>query len=309
MARSFFDNILDSLSFGLFSGGKNAVNGGGLSGFASGLNEGLFNGFMNPSGFSSSFTDFIGLTNNAEQEDAYNFAADTLKGIGENANKTYDSVYDFIKDNGDTIGNALGGTESISAFADAINNFNPEDFKTDLSKLENYEYGKSVDQFMDPAADYAINQSVKATQNAMAGQGGLSGGAAAAQLQAVASEKASELFDKAYDRMEKDKNFDYSKVKDLISAEANNNSTSLNAQGQKINGLGNLAGQYIGNMNSTNDNLVNTSLAKLATDSNIKQALAQLGLDKAGQGTWLSQILSNDGLMSGAGSLIKAIMA
>lgn len=284
----YLEDIANKATAGLYGGVKGAINGDGF--FSSWGNAAM--DAYNPINTITGLTDLVGITNFDEQKEAQNTVNNTYDELLESSDNTIKDVTDKITGNRDNISELLGGENAIGGFIDAIKGFDPESFKTDISSLADFDYGKDVSAFMDPAADYVINQSVKATQNAMAGQGGLSGGAAAAQLQAVASEKASELYDKAFDRMNQDKSFEYSKVKDLVDAESKNNATALSAQSQLFSNLSKPMEAYIGNLSGSTSDEISAMLAGLANESALKQGKAQAGVDAASQGGWLSQVLS-----------------
>lgn len=258
----------------------------------------------NPGSFSDKATDWLGLSNVAEQEAAYGNAKDTLQSILGFDAQVRSDVGQAMQQNKDNTLELLGGADAVTNYTDAVNNWDSSKYQTDTSKLANYQYGKNIDDFMDPAAQYNIDKSVSAAQNAMAGQGGLSGGAAATQLQAVASQAASSEYDKAYDRMDADKKFDYGTVKDWLDAESKNGQMALTADAKNINNLSNVYEKYLETESTANDNILNNVLASLESNSNLRQALAQLDVDKASQGTYLGNMLSGEG-----GGILSLVMS
>ena len=60
-------------------------------------------------------------------------------------------------------------------------------------------------------------------------------------------------------------------------------------------GLGNLAGSYVGNLQGLTEDQVQLLLAQMATDSSYASSLAQLAMDKASQPTWLQEMLGMGG--------------
>jgi hypothetical protein len=148
---------------------------------------------------------------------------------------------------------------------------------------------------MDPAAKYQIDQSVNAALQAMTGQGGISGGAAARALQAEASQKASELYGDAWDRMMKASEQEYGKARDIVSAEQTAKQQEAAMQQYKTGQLGDLYGQFVGNLQGANEDVVNLLMAQMGTNLSLAQAMAQLGIDRASAPTWLQQMLGMGG--------------
>lgn len=192
-------------------------------------------------------TDGIGLTDFKGEQEAVDNAKESLNAAGEKANATYDEIIA-----------ALGGTDAIKSYVETLGKANDTINNTDFS------YNKTVDQFMDPAAEYTINQSVKAAQNALAGQGGMSGGAAAQQLQAVASEAASSEYNNAWDRMLKDQQIETDTKK---------------AEIEKANTV-------LGNVKDLSEDTINAILAQMGTDVNLQKLLAQIEIDNSGSSFW-----------------------
>lgn len=210
------------------------------------LTEGLNDLGENYNGLKK-FTDTIGVTDYKGEQEAVNNAKDAVTAAGEKASATYDDIIA-----------TLGGTDAIKSYVETLGKANDTITNTDFS------YNKTVDQFMDPAAEYTINQSVKAAQNALAGQGGMSGGAAAQQLQAVASEAASSEYNNAWDRMLKDQQIETDTKK---------------AEIEKANTV-------LGNVKDLSEDTINAILAQMGTDLNLQQLLAQINIDNAGSSFW-----------------------
>ena len=197
--------------------------------------------------FLQKLTDGIGITDYKGEAETVQDAQDSVRDAGASASATYDDIIA-----------ALGGQDAIKAYVDTLKAANETINGTDFG------YDKTVDQFMDPAADYRIDKSVQAAQNALAGQGGMNGGAAARQLQAVASEAASDEYNSAWERMLKDQQI----TNDVKKAEIEKANTVL------------------GNVKDLSDDTINAVLGQLGTDMNFQQLLAQIQLDNAGSGFW-----------------------
>jgi hypothetical protein len=158
---------------------------------------------------------------------------------------------------------------------------------------------------MDPAAKYQIDQSVNAALQAMTGQGGISGGAAARALQAEASQKASELYGDAWDRMMKASEQEYGKARDIVSAEQTAKQQEAAMQQYKTGQLGDLYGQFVGNLQGANEDVINLLMAQTGTNLSLAQALAQLGIDRASAPTWGQQMLGIGGQAAKIAGAVK----
>jgi len=236
-------------------------------------------------------TDLTGLTNIGEKNAAYSNASDTLKGLlGENS-AAYDSILQLIQGTGTATQNALGGSQSVSDWLSSVKDSASKDYSVDSSKLENYDYRKSVSDFLDPNADYNIGHATKAAQNSLAGQGGLFSGGAGEQLAATASEKAADLYKDAQQQYNAEKNFDYGKLTDSLDLEQSNNQTAMTQANNNVSNLGSIANEYLSSTQNTSDNVVNALLGKLSNDTDIQTALANLGISKASEGGFMSQLL------------------
>ena len=167
----------------------------------------------------------------------------------------------------------------------------PTDYTSGHEALTGFGFDRDVSKYLDPNAEYVIDESVKAAQQAMAGQGGLTGGSAARALQAEASAKAGELYGDAFDRMMKATEQEYQKARDITSAEQTEAQQRMDTTKFKTEQLGNLAGSYVGNLQGTNEDLVNLLMAQTGTNLSLAQAKAQLGIDAASKPTWFQQLL------------------
>jgi vacuolar-type H+-ATPase subunit I/STV1 len=226
-------------------------------------------------------TDAIGLSNNQEKSRAYNTAGYTYRNILEQSDTAYADILQQIKDSGADIQSLLGGDQTVSDYLQSIKDNANADYTVDSSKLSDYSFDKSVSDFLDPAADYTINKAVNAAENSLAGQGNLYSGGAGQQLSATASEKASELYDKAQDQYNAERTFDYGTLKDALGVDTTNAQTRATQDAAKTSNLGNVASSILTSKQGTSDNAINTLLAQLGNSSDIQQALAQLGISEA----------------------------
>ena len=139
-------------------------------------------------------------TNEGEVDEAYNEAAETLAKQQAAAREGYGQASEAIGETRGEIADLIG-PETMAMYKHNLLFLNPENYTADTSPIAGFNFDRDVSKYMDPNAEYVINESVKAAQQAMSGQGGMTGGAAARALQAEASAKASELYGDAFDRM------------------------------------------------------------------------------------------------------------
>lgn len=234
------------------------------------------------------------LTGSKSKEDAYTAASETLAKQMENINKGYEEAASMIGQSRDDIA-ALIGPEYMRKYGAIAMGIRPEDFVREPTNLQDFAFNRDVSQFLDPNADYVIDQSVNAALQAMSGQGGITGGAAARALQAEASQKAGELYGDAWERMMKATEQEYGKERDVASIEQDIAKQMADREKTRMDYLGNLGGMYVGNLQGKNEDLVNLLMAQMGSNLSLAQAMAQLGIDKAGQPTNLQTLLGMGG--------------
>ena len=234
------------------------------------------------------------LTNQDEVDAAYANAQKTLADQQAAAREGYNQASEAIDETRGEIADLIG-PETMAMYKHNLLFLNPENYTADTSPITGFNFDRDVSKYLDPNAEYVIDQSVEAAKQAMSGQGGMTGGAAARALQAEASAKASELYGDAFDRMMKATEQEYGKARDTVSAEQSNAQNKFDVKKYQTEGLGNLAGSYVGNLQGLTEDQVQLLLAQMATDSSYASSLAQLAMDKASQPTWLQQLLGLGG--------------
>jgi len=239
-------------------------------------------------------TDKLGITNVSGQQEAYEQAEETLKQQQQQAGQTYETALGLVAQNRNTIADVIG-PENVEYYKQMVYGIDPSKFAASTEPIKDFEFERDVSKYMDPAAQYQIDQSVNAALQAMTGQGGISGGAAARALQAEASQKASELYGDAWDRMMKASEQEYGKARDIVSAEQTAKQQEAAMQQYKTGQLGDLYGQFVGNLQGANEDVVNLLMAQMGTNLSLAQAMAQLGIDRASAPTWLQQMLGMGG--------------
>lgn len=234
------------------------------------------------------------LTNQDEVDAAFANAQKTLSDQQAKARAGYAVAGKQIADTRGEISDMIGA-DAMDNYKALLYQLNPSAYAADTSPVKNFEFDRDVSKYLDPNAEYVIDQSVEAAKQAMSGQGGMTGGAAARALQAEASAKASELYGDAFDRMMKATEQEYGKARDTVSAEQAAKQTAADLKKFQVEGSGNLAGSLVGNMQGLTEDQVQLLLAQMATDSSYAGAIAQLMMDKASQPTWLQQLLGLGG--------------
>ena len=234
------------------------------------------------------------LTNQDEVDAAYANAQKTLADQQAKARAGYAVAGKQIADTRGEISDMIGA-DAMDNYKALLYQLNPSAYAADTSPVKNFEFDRDVSKYLDPNADYVIDQSVEAAKQAMSDQGGMTGGAAARALQAEASAKASELYGDAFDRMMKATEQEYGKARDTVSAEQAAKQTAADLKKFQVEGSGNLAGSLVGNMQGLTEDQVKLLLAQMATDSSYAGAIAQLMMDKASQPTTAQQILGLGG--------------
>lgn len=244
--------------------------------------------------YAKQLTDKLGITNTGEQQEAYEQAQRTLQQQQQQAAQTYNEAMGLVAQSRNTISNVIG-PENVEYYKKMVYGIDPTMFAANLKPIKNFDFERDVSKYMDPAAQYQIDQSVNAAMQAMAGQGGISGGSAARALQAEASQKASELYGDAWDRMMKATEQEYGKTRDILSADQAGKQQVAAMTQYKTDQLGDLYGQYVGNLQGANEDAVNLLMAQMGTNLSLAQAMAQLGIDKASVPTWVQQMLGVGG--------------
>lgn len=250
-------------------------------------------------------TDAAGVTNVGGQEEAYDEAQETLQEQMASADATYGQMAGMIGQNRQAIADIIG-PESVSAYKEMVANITPYNYTAPYDPIANYQFERDPSKYLDPNADYVIQQSVDAALQGMSGMGGLTGGAAARALQAEASAKAGELYGDAWDRMMDATSQEYGRMKDAVTAEQFNRSQMMEADKWKAGEMGDLFGSYVGNLQGGNEDLINLLNAQMQTNATLAQAMSQLGIDQANLPTGVQQLAGIFGdIAGGIGAISK----
>ncbi len=250
-------------------------------------------------------TDILGLSNTQEQREAFETAQNLLGTQGTETNNAFNEAMRAAAAGHESV-ESLIGPENMAAYKQMVGRLNPEDVRADLSPLRGFEFDRDVSKYMDPNADYQIQKGTEAAMQAMAGQGGMSGGAAARALQAQASADASKLYGDAFDRMMQATGQEYQQARDVVSADQAGRQARASMEQFKTGEYGKLADALLENEMGNYEDYANLVLGKAGTNLGIAQALAQMRIDQSATPTWTQQALGSGGNL--IGSALKALI-
>jgi hypothetical protein len=239
------------------------------------------------------------ITGQRQREEALDDAEEQLKKTQEQAEQTYAQSMGLLQGSREQIADIIG-PENVEAYKAMVAGIEPTEYTAQPGRLMRFEFERDPSKYLDPSAKYQIDQSVNAALQAMSGQGGLQGGAAARALQAEASAKAGELYGDAWERMMKATEQEYGREQDVQTARQVAAQQASDREKFKTEQLGNLYGSYVGNLQGGTEDIVNLLMSQMQTNAALSQAMAQLGIDRASMPTQLQQLLS----MAGQGAQI-----
>ena len=250
-------------------------------------------------------TDILGLSNTQEQREAFETAQNLLGTQGTETSNAFNEAMRAAAAGHESV-ESLIGPENMAYYKQMIGRINPEDVRADLSPLRGFEFDRDVSKYMDPNADYQIQKGTEAAMQAMAGQGGMSGGAAARALQAQASADASKLYGDAFDRMMRATGQEYQQARDVVSADQAGRQSRASMEQFKTGEYGKLADALLENEKGNYEDYANLVLGKAGTNLGIAQALAQMRIDQSATPTWMQQALGSGGNL--IGSALKSLI-
>lgn len=227
-------------------------------------------------------------TGQKQREEALDNAEEQLKQTQEEAAETYAQSMGLLQGTRSQIADIIG-PENVEAYKAMVAGMEPTEYTAQPGRLMRFEFERDPSKYLDPSAQYQIDQSVNAALQAMSRQGGLQGGAAARALQAEASAKAGELYGDAWERMMKATEQEYGREQDVQTARQVAAQQASDREKFKTEQLGNLYGSYVGNLQGGTEDIVNLLMAQMQTNAAISQAMAQLGIDRASMPTTVQQ--------------------
>lgn len=239
------------------------------------------------------------ITGQKQREEALDTAEEQLQQTQEEAAKTYAQSMGLLQGTRSQIADIIG-PENVEAYKAMVAGMEPTEYVAQPGRLLRFEFERDPSKYLDPSAQYQIDQSVNAALQAMSGQGGLQGGAAARALQAEASAKAGELYGDAWERMMKATEQEYGREQDVQTARQVAAQQASDREKFKTEQLGNLYGSYVGNIQGGTEDIVNLLMSQMQTNAALSQAMAQLGIDRASMPTTVQQLMG----MAGQGAQI-----
>ena len=123
---------------------------------------------------------------------------------------------DLIQSKLDEVEKSAGGEVAVQNYYDLLKGYNPDQYVYDPATQEQFKYGKTEADFVDPGAKYRQDAARKATESSLAGQGNLYSGGAGRQLDAEAQDLASQEYAKSNERMVADKTTAYQQYRDKV---------------------------------------------------------------------------------------------
>ena len=228
------------------------------------------------------------ITGQKQREEALDTAEEQLQQTQEEAANTYAQSMGLLQGTRSQIADIIG-PENVEAYKAIVAGMEPTEYVSQPGRLLRFEFERDPSKYLDPSAQYQIDQSVNAALQAMSGQGGLQGGAAARALQAEASAKAGELYGDAWERMMKATEQEYGREQDVQTARQVAAQQASDREKFKTEQLGNLYGSYVGNLQGGTEDIVNLLMSQMQTNAALSQARAQLGIDRANTPTPVQQ--------------------
>ena len=239
------------------------------------------------------------ITGQKQKEEALDTAEEQLQQTQEEAANTYAQAMGLLHGSRAQIADIIG-PENVEAYKAMVQGMEPTEYTAQPGRLLRFEFERDPSKYLDPSAQYQIDQSVQAALQAMSGMGGLTGGSAARALQAEASAKAGELYGDAWNRMMKSTDQEYGRERDVQTARQVAAQQASEREKFKTEQLGNLYGSYVGNLQGGTEDIVNLLMSQMQTNAALSQAMAQLGIDRASMPTTVQQLLG----MAGQGAQI-----
>lgn len=214
----------------------------------------------------------INAYNAYKQREAQRQARNKLEQQQEKARNTYAGMLADTEDYYERRG-SVGSEADAQTYADLIRSYNPEDYVADFDE---YTYGKSVEDFLNPYYDKIIGETAKATQHTAAGAGLGRGTGAALNIASDVAKKEDELYKTALQEYNTDRAQDYKEYADYITNTQNKLNALQKARSQQLAQYGDLAQDYYGVMDEAQAAKNAITQDKLAADQSYAAAMAGL---------------------------------
>ena len=244
------------------------------SGFVSGAGAGAMAGSsLGPYGALAGglLGGLAGLFGAYEQEQDAKKKQEILDYAKEQYKLSQDDVEELMRKYYEEPSNFLGSKEDVKAYRKAIKDYDPEKFVGDFDE---FNYGKSVDDFVNPYYDKIIGDTTKQIQHSAAGAGVGRGTGAANAIATGVAQKENELFNTALNQYNTDRSQSYTEWAGNIDKMQQRLNQLKAATDTKLNLQGNLAGDYL----NTQKELVQDKIAQKQQRTAGDLQLANMGL-------------------------------
>lgn len=213
---------------------------------------------------------FEGLYNDSNQRKARNEIEKAISQYGEDSQIVKDLLDSYY--NGDY---SLGTEQDVGKYRTELSKYNPEDYiYNDYEDFDKDSY--TLQDYYDTNRGNQINAASNAVQAVAAGQGVGRGTAGANAVANAVVNKNSELTNEAYDRLTKDRGFDYDVWKNNIALNQNKLDALNRGNQYLLSQYNTLASDYMSNeadkiqnymdwYNNVNNNMLNARLSKAGT--------------------------------------------
>ena len=199
-------------------------------------------------------------------------AAEKLRQQGQLTDNEYKAIINQIDQHYATRG-SLGTKSDVDAYKNAINNYKPEDYATEV---KDFEYDKNKEDFLNPYYSRIIGDTANQIQHTAAGAGLGRGSGAALNIAKGVSEKSDELYNTAMNEYNQDRDFAYKTYADAIK----NNQARLDALRSgteyKLGLQGNLAQDYYNTQDSRMSDQLKAQQDRLAAQQTYANAISGL---------------------------------
>ena len=171
---------------------------------------------------------------------------------------------------------SLGNTDDVTAFKQQIASYDPNDYVySNYGKFAD-EYGKTVDNFVNPYYDQIIKATSDQLQHTAAGAGLGRGTGAALNIATGVAQKEDELYKTALDQYNRDRSQAYTEYGDYIKNKQAELDALNKAKAYQMDMYGSLAKDYYDTMDAEQTAKMNLRSDKIASDQGYAATLASL---------------------------------
>lgn len=170
----------------------------------------------------------------------------------------------------------LGNADDVATFKQKIASYDPNDYVySNYGKFAD-EYGKTVDDFVNPYYDQIIKATSDQLQHTAAGAGLGRGTGAALNIATGVAQKEDELYKTALDQYNRDRSQAYTEYSDYIKNKQAELDALNKAKAYQMDMYGSLAKDYYDAMDAEQTAKMNLRSDKIASDQGYAAALASL---------------------------------